>query len=118
MRIPPTLLHVAVLLAAGLAAALSVEAAEPQGKRHEHLIKLVRQECGSCHGLTLAGGLGPALLPENIAHKPLDSMVATVMNGRPGTAMPGWSRFISEDEAEWMVRSMMKGFPELNGARK
>lgn len=119
MKLPPVVIHVTVLLGAALLAAFTAEASEaavPAQERQDQLIKLVRQECGSCHGLTLAGGLGPPLLPETMADKPLDSMVATVMNGRPGTAMPGWSRFMDEREAAWMVGAFAEGFPELKGA--
>jgi cytochrome c55X len=51
-------------------------------------------------------------LPATLAGKPFDSMVATVLNGRPGSAMPGWSRFMNESEAEWVVRALVEGFPE------
>lgn len=111
MKPPPLLVHVTVLLGAAFAAAYAAAAADPQPERQRELVNLVRQDCGSCHGLTLSGGLGPALLPATLADKPLDSMVATVMNGRPGSAMPGWSRFMSEPEAEWVVRALMAGFP-------
>ena len=62
--------------------------------------------------------LGPALLPKDLTDKPLDSLVATVMQGRPGSAMPGWSRFINEDEARWIVRELVRGFPELPVAER
>ncbi|MCB1916673.1 MAG: cytochrome c [Rhodocyclaceae bacterium] len=75
---------------------------------------MVRQDCGSCHGLTLRGGLGPALLPEALAAKPMDSLIAVVLSGRPGTAMPGWSRFVSEAEAAWIVDALRRGFPPLS----
>jgi len=39
--------------------------------------------------------------------------VSTIMNGRPGTAMPGWSRFVSEPEAEWIVHRLKAGFPQV-----
>ncbi len=121
MKPPPLLVHVTVLLGAAFAAAYAAAAAGPQSdpapQRKHELVNLVRQDCGSCHGLTLSGGLGPALLPHTLADKPLDSMVATVMNGRPGTAMPGWSRFMSEPEAEWVVRALMDGFPQERGAQ-
>ncbi|THF65598.1 cytochrome c [Pseudothauera nasutitermitis] len=117
MKPPPLLVHVAVLLGAAFAAAYAAAAADPQPTRQRELVSMVRQDCGSCHGLTLAGGLGPALLPHALAEKPVDSMVATVMNGRPGTAMPGWSRFMSEPEAEWVVRELMRGFPAAGEAR-
>jgi cytochrome c55X len=106
------LTHLAILL--GLTAlAVGVARAEPAASRQQELIHLVRQDCGSCHGMSLKGGLGPALLPEALAGKPADSLVATVLHGRPGTAMPGWSRFMSEPEAEWLVARLQGGFPPL-----
>ena len=76
------------------------------------LERLVRQDCGSCHGMTLQGGLGPALLPANLADKPAESLVATIVHGRPGTPMPPWHRFLGEDEARWIVAKLMTGFPQ------
>jgi len=106
------LTHLAILL--GLTAlAVGVARAEPAPARQQALIHLVRQDCGSCHGMSLKGGLGPALLPETLAGKPADSLVATVLFGRPGTAMPGWSAFMSEPEAQWLVTRLQGGFPPL-----
>lgn len=79
--------------------------------RQKELIGLVRQDCGSCHGMTLAGGLGPALLPAALTGKPAESLVATVLYGRPGTPMPPWGAFLNEDEAKWVVEMLLKGFP-------
>ncbi len=73
---------------------------------------MVRQDCGSCHGLTLQGGLGPALTPLALSERPPDSLVWTILQGRPGTAMPGWARFLSEDEARWVVARLAEGFPQ------
>lgn len=80
--------------------------------RRAELIALVRQDCGSCHGLTLKGGLGPALLPSSLKDKPVESLHATVFYGRPGTAMPPWNRFLSEAETTWIVTQLLKGFPD------
>lgn len=80
------------------------------GRRAE-LVTLVRQDCGSCHGLTLKGGLGPALLPEALKDKPADHLKSIILHGRPDTAMPPWQRFLSEAEAEWIVSNLQKGFP-------
>lgn len=79
--------------------------------RQTELVRLVRQDCGSCHGLTLQGGLGPALLPATLAGKPSDSLAATILHGRPGSAMPPWRRFLNEAEADWIVANLKKGFP-------
>lgn len=72
---------------------------------------MVRQDCGSCHGLQFKGGLGLPLTPEALRDKPVEGLVATILMGRPGTAMPPWSRFLNEAEAEWVVKQLMAGFP-------
>lgn len=87
----------------------SVPAAEPDALRQQALVQLVRQDCGSCHGMTLAGGLGLPLRPEALRDKPKESLVATILFGRPGTAMPPWAPFLSEAEAEWVVDMLLKG---------
>lgn len=87
-------------------------AAEPDVQRQKELVHLVRQDCGSCHGMTLQGGLGPALLPANMRDKPVEAMVATIYYGRPGTPMPPWKQFMSEAEAGWIVNQLMSGFPQ------
>ena len=86
--------------------------AEPSAARQKELVHLVRQDCGSCHGLSLQGGLGPPLLPATLADKPAEGLVATIIGGRLGTPMPPWHRFLTEDEAKWIVTKLMAGFPE------
>lgn len=115
MKIPPLLAHVAVFLGAALVAAFAsaseTKAVAPEEQRARELIHIVRQDCGSCHGLTLAGGLGPALTPDALADKPFEGLVATVVSGRPGTPMPPFLGIVSEPEAEWIVNQLMRGFP-------
>lgn len=84
----------------------------PGLQRQDEIVRLVRQDCGSCHGMTLAGGLGPALLPDLLRDKPPESLVATILYGRPGTPMPPWSDFLTENEAKWIVEKLLKGFPD------
>ncbi len=81
-------------------------------ERNRELVRMVRQDCGSCHGLTLRGGLGPALLPETLRDKPPAGLKYTILLGRPGTAMPPWQPFLSEAEADWIVAQLLRGFPE------
>ena len=88
------------------------DAAPPPAARRAELITLVRQDCGSCHGLTLKGGLGPSLLPDALRDKPADSLKAVILHGRPGTPMPPWQRFLNEEEADWIVANLQKGFPD------
>lgn len=105
------------MLCALLISCLAVEAsaqsvAEPVAPRQRELIRMVRQDCGSCHGMTLKGGLGLPLLPETLRDKPASSLVATVVHGRPGTPMPAWKTILAEGEAEWIVSHLMRGFPD------
>lgn len=79
--------------------------------RARELVHLVRQDCGSCHGLTLKGGLGPALTAETFRERPAESMVATILHGRPGTPMPPFKGIVSEAEAQWIVQQLQAGFP-------
>lgn len=83
----------------------------PDGERRQELVRLVRQDCGACHGMTLAGGLGPPLLPAVLRERPQEALVQTILHGRPGTPMPPWRPFLSEPEAGWIVDRLLEGFP-------
>lgn len=105
-RLPAALL---ALLASGMPL---LAAAAPDEARRDALVRMVRQDCGSCHGMQLTGGLGPALTREALADKPLEGLVATIYRGRPGTPMPGWQSMLSEPEAQWIAERLMAGFPQ------
>jgi cytochrome c55X len=107
-RLPPCF---AALLAA-CAWGTAVHAAEPDTSRQQQLVRMVRQDCGACHGMRLAGGLGPALTPAALADKPLDSMAAVIFGGRPGTPMPPWRGLLSEADARWIAQALAAGFPD------
>ena len=84
----------------------------PDASRSRELVRMVRQDCGSCHGMRLTGGLGPALTREALADFPLDSLAAVIFHGRPGTPMPPWKAMLSEPEARWIALRLQQGFPE------
>lgn len=92
------------------------QADEPGPERQAQLIRMVRQDCGSCHGLYLTGGLGPALTREALADKPLDSLASTIYGGRPGTPMAPWKAMLSEADALWIAEQLLAGFPEPSKA--
>ncbi|WP_104099095.1 c-type cytochrome [Stutzerimonas kunmingensis] len=87
-------------------------AAAPTAERHAKLDHLLLQDCGSCHGLRMTGGLGPALTREALAGKPRDSLIATVTHGRPGTAMPGWNALLDEQDIAYLVDRLLEGYPK------
>ena len=73
---------------------------------------LLKHDCGSCHGLSLAGGLGPALDRRSLAGKPAEYLESLILRGRPGTAMPGWQGLLDEQDARWIARALKEGFPD------
>jgi cytochrome c55X len=77
--------------------------------RQQQLLHLLKQDCGSCHGMTLKGGLGPALLPQNLINKPTIFLKNTILFGRPGTAMPPWQGILTEQESRWLVKQLQQG---------
>ena len=100
---------IALLVVSPLAAAPPEDATQPAPPRQHELLRLLHQDCGSCHGLRLTGGLGPALTASALKDKPEASLVATIVSGRRGTPMPPWQPFISEEEARWLVARLKEG---------
>ncbi len=103
--IPPVIIAVAAIAFASQAAM----AGEPNATRQRELSRLLVHECGACHGMQLRGGLGPALTSGALKDKPSESLVATILSGRAGTAMPPWRRFLSEDDAQWLAAKLVEG---------
>ncbi len=91
-----------MLLAGAAQAAQADEASGPDA-----LKRLVHQDCGSCHGLTLKGGLGPDLRAQNLQHYDVDSLTEVILGGIPGTAMPPWGPLITTDAADWIARYLL-----------
>jgi cytochrome c55X len=82
---------------------------EMTSTRQNKLLYFLKHDCGSCHGMTLKGGLGPALLPETLAGQPRDYLVTTIMEGRKDTAMPGWSSMLTRSDATWIAEQLQQG---------
>jgi cytochrome c55X len=86
-------------------------AGPPPDARQSELLSLLRHDCGSCHGLTMKGGLGPPLLPADLDGKTEQVLVETILDGRPQTPMPPWRSELSETEAAWLVERLRQGLP-------
>ena len=69
---------------------------------------MLKHDCGSCHGLTLKGGLGPSLLAQDLKSKDAAYLFDVIQNGRTGTAMPPWKPFINEMETRWLLQELLK----------
>jgi len=83
--------------------------AEPvSDRRAAELEHLVRQDCGSCHGMTLKGGLGPDIRAERLASADPATIAAIILDGVPGKPMPPWRSLLSEADALWIAHYLMK----------
>lgn len=99
-----------ILLASILIALAACQAlAEVPVQRQAELIYLLRHDCGSCHGMRLEGGLGPALNPRRLAGWSTEQLAATILHGRPGTPMPPWRPFFTDGEAHWLAAQLKRG---------
>jgi cytochrome c55X len=91
---------------------LTVSADDISPERQSELLNLLRQDCGACHGMTLKGGLGPALLPESLAIYPKEFLIQTILLGRGGTPMPPWEDFLTLAEVRWLVEQLLMGIDD------
>jgi cytochrome c55X len=89
-------------------------AADPTPKRQGELIHLLRHDCGSCHGLTLKGGLGPPLLPGDLEGLPPEGLAAIILDGVPGRPMPPWRGLLPESEVVWLVGKLQRGIDDAH----
>lgn len=80
--------------------------------RQEELLYLLKQDCGSCHGMRLKGGLGPPLLPNTLKDKPAAYITQVISKGIPESAMPPWENLLSVDEIDYLVYLLKN--PESN----
>ena len=92
----------------------AVLAADVSNGRQQELIHLIKHDCGSCHGMTLKGGLGSPLTSENLQHKSHELLSSIIMNGVKGTPMPPWKGILDEQEVTWMVKQLKTGTLESN----
>ena len=75
----------------------------------ERLKDLVVQDCGSCHGLTLKGGLGRPLTREALDNFPVETVKDIILDGLPGTPMPPWRPLLTEKEAAAIADMLKRG---------
>ena len=83
--------------------------AEPDTARQGYLANLLKQDCGSCHGLKLKGGLGTPLRPETIRDRSDEVLIETILTGIPGTPMPAWKGLLSNEDVGWIVKLLREG---------
>ncbi len=61
---------------------------------------LYQQHCVACHGIDRLGGLGPALLPQNLERLKKPEALAVIASGRPATQMAGFKDRLKPEEIQ------------------
>ncbi len=98
---PPFMrLIAAVLMSSGVAAG---------GERAVEMRNFLRNDCGACHGMTLQGGLGPALTPVALTGRSAEELRLVIRDGRSGTAMPQWRGQLSDADIDALVEILLTG---------
>ena len=73
------------------------------GTSHMDVEKMFEKECQGCHGPNHEGGVGSDLRPKVTAKKNAYMLAETILNGRPGTAMPQFDNKFTKADADKMV---------------
>lgn len=63
-----------------------------------HALILFQQHCAVCHGEGRLGGMGPALLPQNLKRLRKKQAVEVISNGRVATQMQGFADKLSAEQ--------------------
>jgi len=90
-------------LPALLSSSFTLLADDIDATRSAELQNLLYQDCGSCHGMRLTGGLGPALTSDVMKLRPRDYLFASIHDGHPQTPMPPWKDLLSDADINWLV---------------
>lgn len=63
-----------------------------------------QQHCAVCHGEARLGGIGPALIPENLGRLRKTEAEQVILNGRPATQMLGFASQLSAADVKALVK--------------
>ncbi len=74
---------------------------------------LYAEHCAECHGADRLGGIGPALLPENLDRLREASAFSVIADGRPATQMPAFADTLSADDISALVALIYTPLPAV-----
>jgi mono/diheme cytochrome c family protein len=91
------------LVLAALAAPAAAAAPDPAA--------LYAARCASCHGEGRLGGMGPALLPENLGRLKPEAVAGVIRDGRLATQMPGFGHELGPEEITALAAHVLTPLP-------
>ncbi len=74
---------------------------------------LYQEMCAECHGAERLGGIGPALLPENLKRLKKKRAVKVIAKGRPASQMPAFGEDLTESQIAALVEKIYTPLAEL-----
>jgi cytochrome c553/WD40 repeat protein len=74
---------------------------------------LYQKHCAECHGAARLGGMGPALLPENLKRLRKKKALKVIANGRPATQMPAFSDQLNDAEIGELAKFIYTPLAEI-----
>lgn len=69
---------------------------------------LYQTHCASCHGEARLGGLGPALIPQNMGRLRGPAIARVIAEGRNATQMQGFANVLAQNEIEALTAFVSK----------
>jgi mono/diheme cytochrome c family protein len=69
--------------------------------------------CAACHGNHRLGGVGPALIPENLRRLKRGEAAQVIANGRAATQMPGFGDKLTPAEIESLAAFVLTPLPAM-----
>jgi cytochrome c553 len=85
------------------ALSLAVIASALPAQADSNVAALYSTHCAACHGGDRLGGIGPALLPENLGKLTGAKLHPIIAEGREATQMPGFKASLSADEIKGLA---------------
>jgi DNA-binding beta-propeller fold protein YncE len=75
--------------------------------------RLYEEYCADCHGVDRLGGMGPAMLPQNLRRLRKAAAAGVIANGRPATQMPGYGHNLTAAQIDGLVELIYTPPPEI-----
>ena len=104
-------LHGGVLLLA-LLSILALNPAPRAATETDVVLQLYKQHCAECHGENRLGGMGPALLPENLKRLKQQTAQEVIRHGRVATQMPAFTEKLSPQDIALLAAYIYTPLPQ------
>jgi len=103
----------AARIGAALAVWLLMPAVASADQGTQAAASIYAQSCAGCHGADRLGGIGPALLPENLRRLRKSKAIDAISNGLPASQMPGFAGTLGKAEIEGLVELIYTPLAEM-----